>query len=257
MKFDASTLLGISAALALIVAAITYGGDIKAFFDVPSILIVLGGTFAVTTACFSIPEIIKAQSIVLRTIFYSSPDATREGVNLLNLAEEARKHGVLALQNTINSSQVNSFLRKGVGLVVDGIEPETAEKMLAQEVMSMSDRHLKGASILRKSAEIAPALGLIGTLIGLVQMLGNLKDPDTIGPAMAIALLTTLYGALLAYVVFTPLASKLERNSKEEAMVHMMYIKAVGAIARKENPRRLEMVLNTILPPAKRVKYFD
>jgi len=111
--------------------------------------------------------------------------------------------------------------------------------------------------VLRKAAEFAPAMGLIGTLIGLVQMLGNLDDPSTIGPAMAVALLTTFYGAVLANMVFSPMASKLERNSAEESMVNTIYMMGAASIGRQENPRRLEMLLNSILPPGKRVQYFD
>ncbi|HLF58773.1 MAG TPA: MotA/TolQ/ExbB proton channel family protein, partial [Alphaproteobacteria bacterium] len=120
-----------------------------------------------------------------------------------------------------------------------------------------SARHIKGASVLRKGAEVAPAMGLIGTLVGLVQMLGRLDDPGTIGPAMAVALLTTFYGAVLANVVLAPLASKLERNSREELLVKHIFLMAASSIARQENPRRLEMLLNSVLPPSKRVQFFD
>lgn len=109
----------------------------------------------------------------------------------------------------------------------------------------------------RKSADIAPAMGLIGTLIGLVQMLGNLDDPTKIGPAMAVALLTTLYGAILSTMVFTPLASKLERNTNEELLISQLYLEGILSIARQENPRQLETVMNTLLPPSKRVRYFN
>ena len=257
MKTDISTLLGIGLATLLTVAAIVYGGDIKSFFDLPSVMIVVGGTLATTTACYSLPEMLRAQGIVLRTIFYGAENLTRAGEEMLGLAEEARKNGVISLQNVANAPDGNPFLKKGLSMAVDNMEPEAIEYILKQDVAAMADRHAKGAAILRKSAEISPAMGLIGTLIGLVQMLGNLEDPSKIGPAMAVALLTTLYGAFLAYVVFSPLAAKLERNSREEVTLDMMYIKGIVSIAKKENPRRLEMVLNTILPPAQRIKYFD
>ena len=111
--------------------------------------------------------------------------------------------------------------------------------------------------VLRKMGEFSPAMGLIGTLVGLVQMLGHLDDPSTIGPSMAVALLTTFYGAVLANIVFLPLASKLERNSAEETLVNNVYLMGAASIGRQENPRRLEMLLNSVLPPAKRVRYFD
>ncbi len=176
---------------------------------------------------------------------------------MVKLAEEARRNGLLSLQESYNSGQSNDFLRKGLGMVIDGMEPEAVEKILRQETYSMTERHQKGASILRKSAEVAPAMGLIGTLIGLVKMLGTLDDPSGIGPAMAIALLTTFYGAFLAYIIFTPLASKLERNSQEEMLINNLYTKGLVAIGKKENPRQLEMLINTILPPERRISYFD
>ncbi|MCK4938737.1 MAG: MotA/TolQ/ExbB proton channel family protein, partial [Rhodospirillaceae bacterium] len=134
---------------------------------------------------------------------------------------------------------------------------EEVEGILRKDMFSTVQRHISSASILRKAAEFAPAMGLIGTLIGLVQMLGNLDDPSTIGPSMAVALLTTFYGAVLANMVFSPMAAKLERNSAEEAMVNNIYVMGASSIGRQENPRRLEMMLNSVLPPSKRVQYFD
>jgi chemotaxis protein MotA len=142
-------------------------------------------------------------------------------------------------------------------MLVDGIAVEEIERNLTFETHAMMQRHVRSTGILRRAAEVSPAMGLIGTLLGLVQMLGSLNDPESIGPAMAVALLTTLYGALLANVVFLPLASKLERNSATELLINQIYILGSTSIGRQENPRRLELVLNTILPANQRVKYFD
>jgi chemotaxis protein MotA len=128
---------------------------------------------------------------------------------------------------------------------------------MRRDLQATLQRHAKGAGVLRKAAEYAPAMGLIGTLIGLVQMLGNLDDPSAIGPAMAVALLTTFYGAVLANMLLSPLAAKLERNSEDEALLNLVYLTAAVSMGRQENPRRLEMLLNSILPPAKRVHYFN
>ncbi len=254
---DLSTLIGIVVAFGLVSLAVYLGGNVKAFLDIPSVLIVIGGTFMLTTACFTIPEILHAQVLVFKTIFYSAEDPSRAAYNSLEIAEVARKKGILGLQNFDEVFSRNAFLRKGISYIIDGIAPEEAEIMMQQEIESMIDRHKKSTSILNKSAEIAPAMGLIGTLIGLVQMLGQLDNPSSIGPAMAVALLTTFYGAMLSYALFSPLASKLDRNSHDEALVLEIYLKAVGSVGRKENPRRLEMLLNSMLPPAKRVKYFS
>ena len=129
--------------------------------------------------------------------------------------------------------------------------------MLARESHATRDRHVRSASVLRRAADVAPAMGLIGTLVGLVQMLGNLDDPSSIGPSMAVALITTFYGAILANMVFNPLANKLERNSEIESMVNYIYAIGAASVSRQENPRRLEMFINTVLSPVQRVSYFD
>jgi chemotaxis protein MotA len=144
-----------------------------------------------------------------------------------------------------------------MSMVVDGTPGEDVETIMRRDLHATHQRHLGAASVLRKAAEFAPAMGLIGTLIGLVQMLGNLEDPATIGPSMAVALLTTFYGAVLANMVFSPMASKLERNSAEETTVNTVYLMGTASMGRQENPRRLEMLINSILPPTKRVQYFD
>ena len=255
-KLDLSTLLGILGALLLIAIAVALGSKAD-FIDLPALLIVIGGTIAVTMACYSIAEMTNAQSVIFKTIFHTVEDPAQASLLLLTHAEEARRGGILSLQKTVKPTDGNEFFRKGINMVIDGADPDVVERILKQDIHSMVERHGKGASILRKGAEIAPAMGLIGTLIGLVQMLGNLDDPSAIGPAMAVALLTTLYGAILAYVVLSPLASKLERNSREEVLINTLYLKGTISIGRKENPRHTEMLLNTILPPAMRIKYFE
>jgi chemotaxis protein MotA len=142
-------------------------------------------------------------------------------------------------------------------MIVDGNPGKDAEVILRREMHSTVMRHSKSTSVLKKLGEFSPAMGLIGTLIGLVQMLANLDDPSSIGPAMAVALLTTFYGAVMANMIFLPLASKLERNSSEETLVNNIYLMGVASIGRKENPRRLEMLINSLLPPSQRIRYFD
>jgi chemotaxis protein MotA len=142
-------------------------------------------------------------------------------------------------------------------MVVDGIKVEDVEDVIRRELGATLGRHRKSATVLRRAADIAPAMGLIGTLIGLVQMLGRLSDPGAIGPAMAVALLTTFYGAVLAHMILNPLASKLERNSAEESLIGQLNLVAAGSIGRQENPRRLEMLLNSLMPPAKRIRFYD
>ncbi|MCH2547960.1 MAG: MotA/TolQ/ExbB proton channel family protein [Alphaproteobacteria bacterium] len=256
-KKDFSTILGIILAFALIAAAMGISGSGKSFIDVPSILIVLGGTCAITLASFTFKEFMQTPGVVMRNIFRRNSDPRIVATTMLDLAENARKKGLLAMQEEVAKYKRNRFLSTGLAMIIDGVEPEAVERVMRQEIHSTSERHAHTASVLRKMAEVSPAMGLIGTLIGLVQMLGNLEDPSKIGPAMAVALLTTMYGAVLAYMFFSPLAAKLERNSAEEMLVKTLFLRGVVSIGNKENPRRLEMLLNTILPPANRVQYFD
>ncbi len=254
---DLATIIGLISGFGLIIAAIFLGGDPLSFVNPPSILIVIGGTFAITSMCFSVKEMANTSTVIGKTFFYSAKDPADAAVQVLQVAELARRQGVLSLQNILPPLKSDPFLYKGMAMVVDGTPGEEVELILRRDLSATQQRHHKSASVLRKAAEYSPAMGLIGTLIGLVQMLGNLEDPATIGPAMAVALLTTFYGAVLANMVFSPMASKLDRNSAEEAMINTIFMMGAASIGRQENPRRLEMLLNSILPPAKRVQYFD
>ena len=256
-SFDLATIVGLVAGFGLVISAIALGGDPLSFVNPPSGLIVIGGTFAVTTMCFSLKEMLGTAKIALKTIATTSRDPSDAAVQVLQVAEMARKNGVLSLQGALEDFKEEPFLYKGMAMVVDGTPGEEVENIMRRDMMATLQRHRKGGAILKKMAEFAPAMGLIGTLIGLVQMLGNLQDPASIGPSMAVALLTTFYGAVLANMVLMPMASKLERNSAEEALVNSIYVLGATSIGRQENPRRLEMLLNSVLPPAKRVAYFD
>jgi len=255
---DISTIFGIFVAFGFVAFAIYMGqSDPSSFLDIKSIFIVIGGTFFLTVACFSVKEVIKSLGLIFKTIFYTAENPKNAAIAGIELAEIARRKGLLGLQKHEDVMNRNPFLRKGLGLVVDGIPFEDAERILINEINSILERHRTGVAILKKAAEISPAMGLIGTLIGLVQMLANLSDPSSIGPAMAVALLTTFYGAVLAYMVFIPIATKLERNTTRESLILKIYLNTVVSVGRKENPRRLEMLINALLPPAKRVKYFS
>ncbi len=254
---DLATIIGLICGFGLVSAAIVLGGSPGSFVNAPSVLIVIGGTLSIVTMCFSLSEMGHTVRVIGKTVFYSSRDPSAAAVQVLQIAELARRQGVLALQNVLNGLEGEPFLYKGMSMVVDGTPGEEVEAILRRDMLATAQRHTKSTGVLRKAAEFSPAMGLIGTLIGLVQMLGNLDDPSTIGPSMAVALLTTFYGAVLSNMVFAPLASKLERNSAEEALVNHIYLMGAASVGRQENPRRLEMLLNSVLPPAKRVQYFD
>lgn len=254
---DAATLVGLVCGFGLIGGAILLGGQPASFVNLPGLMIVVGGTFAVTTMCFSVPEVTRTVRILSKTVFHNGRDPSEAAVNVLRVADLARRQGVLSLQGVMGTLVPEPFLHKGISMVVDGTPGEEIELILHRDIQATIQRHQSSASVLRKAAEFSPAMGLIGTLIGLVQMLGSLDDPSTIGPSMAVALLTTFYGAVLANLVFSPLAAKLDRNSSEETLINNVYAMGVASIGRQENPRRLEMLLNSVLPPVKRVQYFD
>ena len=255
--FDLATFLGLIAAFSLIGAAIVLGGSPASFVNAQSILIVFGGTFAVTTVCFSFREIFRAFGASMKTFLRAARKPKDAAIQMLQISYEARRNGVLSLQSVTDSLVSEPLLHKGITMIVDGSPANEVNGILERDLQANIQRSQVAVKVLRRGAEFAPAMGLIGTLIGLVTMLGNLEDPSTIGPSMAVALLTTFYGAILANLVFLPLAAKLEGNSDSETLVGSMYLMGVSSIGRQENPRRLEMLLNSSLPPSEKVRFFD
>ena len=253
-KGDYSTILGIMVALCLV--GFEMGKKILTYFNFPSAMIVVGGTISVIVACYSWREMGGLLKSIKATVLTKVNDPKQISEHLIEVAEHARKKGLLSLQQKESSIIRGSIMQKGVMMLVDGHKIEDIEPVLKQDIESTVLRNKRSAAMLRKAAEIAPAMGLIGTLIGLVQMLSELDNPSNIGPNMALALLTTLYGALLAFMVFTPLASKIERNSDEELLLDKIYLHAIISISIQENPRMLERKINTILPPSKRIRVY-
>lgn len=256
-NLDHATLAGFVAGFGLLAAAMYLGGSPRAYVDLPAMLIVLGGTFGVTTACFSLRDIARMPAIAMKTLFRSIPEPGTTALHMLRLAELARKRGILELDQLLKEMRHEPLVHKAITMAVDGASVEDVRAVMQREIEQTTDRHARSVAVLRKAAEVAPAMGLIGTLIGLVQMLGRLEDPAAIGPGLAVALLTTFYGAVLANMVLSPLASKLERNAGDEKLVATLYMLAAESICREENPRRLELLLNAMLPPAKRISYFN
>lgn len=251
-----TALLGLLSAFALVLTGMWIGGTPAAFINAAGMFIVVLGTLAVTAVSFSPGELAAAPRTVWQVLFHSQDDPADAALSVLRLAERARKDGVLALEKVLPAMSDNPFLAKAVGLIVDGAPAEEVEQIMKREAGAIASRHQKSVDVLRRAGEVSPAMGLIGTLIGLVQMLGSLDNPASIGPAMAVALLTTFYGAVLAHLVFIPLATKADRISSDESVLNLLYAMGAASIGRKENPRRLEMLINTILPPAKKVSYF-
>jgi chemotaxis protein MotA len=256
-RMDLATLFGLIAALALIAVAIVLNGSPLAFIDIPAILMVVLGTFAVTAISYTGEELREAQPSFRQALFRSEIDPRVGARRVLTLADKARKRGMLSLQGDLYGLRDAPFLQRSLGMLVDGLQVDEIERNMTLEAHALAQGRHRAAAILRRAAEVSPAMGLIGTLVGLVQMLGSLDSPERIGPAMSLALLTTLYGALMANVVFLPLASKLERNATVEQLVSQIYTMGVASMGRQENPRRLEMLLNTVLPAGQQIRYFD
>ena len=253
---DLSTLTGVTGGFTLIAIAVAFGGSIDRFLDVPALLIVVGGTLFVTAISYGLTDFLKVPGVFLQTMIYNVDKPQVAAQRVLMLALEARQHGPLGLDKHIRRLRHSPFMRLALSLVVDGHLDKQIETTLRSEAEASAERDYRSTAIFRRAGEVAPAMGLIGTLIGLVQMLGRLDDPSAIGPAMAVALLTTFYGAVLAHMVFLPIAHKLERNAHQEQMVKRIYTAGMLSISRQENPRHLETTLNAMLAPGERLRIY-
>jgi chemotaxis protein MotA len=251
---DIATLVGLLGGFGIIIGAIASGGDMMLFFNVPSLLIVVGGTFMVTLMQVSLGDFLGSFGIAMKAFFYKMDDPKKLIEEAVQLADVARKNGLLALEG---QEIGNEFLQQGVNLCVDGHDPALVNKLLTKDIDLTIQRHDVGQRMFRNMAVMAPAMGMIGTLVGLVQMLANMSDPASIGPAMAVALLTTLYGAIIANVFAQPMADKLARASAMERTNKSLIIETISGIQEGMNPRVLEQLLNTYLPSSKRPKEAD
>jgi chemotaxis protein MotA len=246
---DIATLIGLVGAFGIVIAAMVVGGDVGIFINLPSLLIVVLGSIMVVLMKFGLGQFLSAAKIAVKAFVFKieSPEELIE--KAVELATVARKDGVLALENVeIN----NTFLKNGVQYLVDGLEPETVKATMLKDMHQTVERHTLGQKIFKQIGDVGPAMGMIGTLIGLVQMLSNMADPKSIGPAMAVALLTTLYGAMLANMIAMPIADKLSLRSQEEFLTKSLMIDAVMGIQQGMNPRVIGDLLKTYLPGSKR-----
>jgi len=253
---DLSTIIGIGAAFGLMLMAIIQGGPLTIFINVPSILIVFGGTFGNTLVHYPFSDVFDAMNVAKKTFLYKEIPINSLIVQLMEFANKARKEGILALQGAMEKVD-DEFLKKAMQMAVDGQEPETLRNMLNTEIEYIQIRHGKGAEIFSSIAAYAPAMGMIGTLIGLVQMLQTMGDPSTIGPAMAVALLTTFYGAIIANVFCLPMAGKLKLRSASEVLTKTLIIEGMQSILSGENPRIMEQKLHAFIAPKLRDSIYN
>ncbi len=253
---DIATIIGFVMAFGLVVAGILQGGSLGTFIDPPSVLIVVGGTIGATLVNYSLPKVLGLVGILKNAFFSQSNNPDTWIQILVEFAGKSRRDGILALESSLGDVK-DEFLKKGIQLAIDGLEPQVIRNILETEIDHIEARHTDGSDIFMSMSAFAPALGLIGTLIGLVMMLQNMDDPSSIGPAMAVALLTTFYGAIMANLIFTPLAGKLKVKSKEEILTKELLLEGILSITAGDNPRVLEQKLHAFLSPKLRKSSFE
>lgn len=253
-KSDFSTAIGLILGTVAVLIGMLLGGSLLIFWDVPSLFITLFGSFFALIISFPF-EAIKRLPVVLKNAFIDKHIPADELVTIfVELSRKARRNGLLSLEDEVAKIE-DPFLKQGIQMVVDGLEPETIKDILELEIGEMEKRHQSGPAVLKAWASLAPAFGMIGTLIGLIQMLSQLQDQSKLGPAMAVSLITSFYGAVLANLIFTPLATKLEHKSEVEINRREMMLEGILTIQSGVNPRILEDKLKTYLSPAERARY--
>ncbi len=246
---DASTVIGLIVAVTLIGAAVALGDRPVQFVDAASLLIVLGGTLGVTFIKNPLGRVFSTFAVVRNAFMRKAPRPDDLIDELVALSRTARRESLLALERL---EIKDPFLARAVGLAVDGYEPETIRQMLETETAALAQRHKYGQELLEGMAASAPAFGMIGTLIGLVRMLSTLEEPSKIGPAMALAILTTLYGSLIAYLLCLPLAEKLKNRSREEVAARLLVVEGILAIVEGDHPASVQQKLTAHVAPALR-----
>lgn len=249
---DIATIIGLILGFGLILVSIALGGGgLAPFFDVPSMMIVFGGAIAASLINFPLKSVLGAFSVVLKCFLFKLPNPLETVQQFKKFAEVVRKDGLLALEDQAGDIK-DEYMRRGLESLISGVPAEDVARTLEIELAYIEQRHLGGKKIVDSCGAAAPAFGMIGTLIGLVQMLRSLDDPSKIGGGMAVALLTTLYGALVANVVCIPLAGKLEARNQEETMLRELMIRGITLLGEGESPRVVEEKLLGFLSPKTR-----
>ena len=246
---DLATIVGLIGCWVIVIFAMVLGGDPAMFLNVPSLLIVVGGSIFAVLMKYELGQFLAAGKIAGKAFSFKLPKPDAMIDEIVELAGEARKNGLLALEGKEVSYD---FLAKGIQLLVDGHDPDVVKSLLGKYMKLAADRHKIGTTIFFQMGDTGPAMGMIGTLIGLVAMLANMDDPKSIGPAMAVALLTTLYGAMMANMFMIPIGDKCALRMDEEGRLQAMVLDALLAIQAGQNPRVIESILRTYLPESKR-----
>ena len=243
---DLASIIGFIGACGMIAGAMISGGGLGPFVDVPSLLIVVGGTFFAVMYTTPLPTFLSSFGAMGKAFFPPVKSQEQLVTRMVELAAIARKDGMMALDG---QDVPDKFFQKGMQMLVDGADEKKLVAQMTQEIKSMRERHGDLQAVIKAWVDLAPAMGMIGTLVGLVLMLGNMSDPKAIGPAMAVALLTTLYGAFFANVMFAPMLTKLELYTNKESIYREMVVLGLRNIARGESPRNIQDQLAANLPP--------
>lgn len=245
---DIATICGIIAGISLISLSVMTGGNAKAFINIPSVLATMGGTMAATFISFPLKTVFNVFNVIKKTVLHQDRPRLDVITSIIEYAKKARKEGMLSLEEEAEAES-DDFMRKGLMLAVDGTESELMLRIMNNEISAVEHRHEVGQNVMKTMGAFSPAFGMIGTLIGLVQMLSQLNDPSKIGPGMAVALLTTFYGALAANLFFLPMAEKLKDRSKEEVERMELIIEGIMAIKAGDTPRVVKEKLKSFLKP--------
>ncbi|MBU5314233.1 MotA/TolQ/ExbB proton channel family protein [Tissierella carlieri] len=248
---DIATIVGLLLGIGFTVWGILESGSLWDYYDFASIVITLGGTVAATFLAYPLKDIVKIGKVFQKAFLYKATSANEIIEDIIKLANIARKEGLLSLEE-YGSKLDDEFLKKGIMLIVDGTDPDLVRNILETELMFLEERHGQGQGTLEAMGSFAPAFGMLGTLIGLINMLQKMDDPKAIGPNMSVALITTFYGSFLANVIFLPLAKKLNVRSKSEVLIKELMIEGLLSIQAGENPRIIEEKLKTFIPPEMR-----
>jgi chemotaxis protein MotA len=248
---DPATILGMLVSFGMVAVVLAADGDFMLFVNVPSMLIVFGGTFGALLTNYPMSAVLSIGGLVRKMLTGAVPAAEDVIETFMEYAGRARRDGLLSLEECIPHIE-DAYLRRGLQLAVDGLEPEAIQSIMETEMYNTEARHETGIAMASSLAAYAPAVGMMGTVIGLVQMLKNMDDPRSIGPSMAVALITTFYGSILANFIFLPMVGKLRHRSKEEITIMEMQMEGVLGIARGENPHVIMEKLSGFQPPGKR-----
>jgi chemotaxis protein MotA len=252
---DLATIFGIFTGFGLVIAAILTSGGLSWFVDAPAAMIVGGGTLGALLINYSLGDIFRVLSVAKNAFLQKGQKAEEVIEQLLAMSRLARKEGILSLDK-VSGRVRDPFFRKGTELVMDGVEPNTLSNIMETELDSIAERHRLGAEIFTSLGNFAPAMGMTGTLIGLVKMLMQMNDPSSIGPSMSMAFVATFYGVILANLVFLPIAGKLKMRSSQEMMIKQLIIGGIISIQMGDNPRVLEQKLQSYVSPGKRKTIF-